>query len=116
MQRTEDGQIIISCDFSGDDWDMIEPMIEGHRGSVISLASLSRSIDEAKPVDEPASCTMCLREIEAGQPAWRHPEKSANANPEAVICWDCIQQADKSFSRDPDTDWVRKIPPTDRWK
>ncbi len=40
MQRDEDGGVVISCDYCGRDWhpyqpDPDNPMIEGHRGSVI---------------------------------------------------------------------------------
>ncbi len=117
MQRTTpDNLIVIACDFTGLDWDERIPMIEGHRGSVLSLDALAMAIDGAEPIDEPTPCTMCLREIETGTRAWRHPEPPDDANPDAVICWDCIQQADRAFAKDPDTDWDRKIPPTGRWR
>ena len=40
----------------------------------------------------------------------------AQANADAALCWDCIQQADRAFAKDPDTDWDRKISPTNRWR
>jgi len=118
MQRTEDGYVIISCDFFGTDWDEVVPMIEGHQGSVISLDALAAAVDEAAVAEEPFKCTMCLRQFEPGEKAWRclKPPHAATANPNAIICWDCICQADRAFSKDPDTEWDRKIPPDDRWR
>ena len=45
MQRPEDGGIVISCDFTGIDWDERIPMIEGHQGSVLSLEALAMARD-----------------------------------------------------------------------
>lgn len=118
MQRTENGYVIISCDFFGTDWDEVMPMIEGHQGSVISLAALEDAVDGAEPTEAAFKCTMCLREFDPGEKAWRceEPPHPATANPNAVICWDCIRQADRAFSKDPDTEWDRKIAPDDRWR
>ncbi len=108
MQRHEDGHVIIACDFTGTDWDERIPMIEGHRGSIISLDALVMAIDQALPIDARCDCTMCLRRIEPPTKMWRHPDPPAGANPDAAICWECIQQADRAFARDPDTDWQRR--------
>ncbi|WP_428388206.1 hypothetical protein [Mucisphaera sp.] len=116
MQRQEDGMIVIACDFTGVDWDERIPMIEGHRGSVLSLGALELAIAGATKMSEGFACTMCLREFEAGEKGWRHPDPPAAANGDAVICWDCVQQADRSFGKDPDTDWERKLAPTKRWR
>ncbi|MEQ9455304.1 MAG: hypothetical protein RLN76_12035 [Phycisphaeraceae bacterium] len=116
MQRHEDGLVVIACDFTGTDWDEEIPMIEGHHGSVICLEGLALAIDGAADQAEGFSCTMCLREFEAGDKAWRQENPPATANPHAVICWDCIQQADRSFAKDPDVAWDRKIAPTNRWR
>lgn len=117
MQRTTDNNlIVIACDFTGKDWDERIPMIEGHRGSVLSLDALALAIDGAAPVDAKIPCTMCLRDIEPPDKAWRHPNPPATANPDAIICWDCIQQADRAFDKDLDTEWSRKIPPDKRWR
>lgn len=115
MQRTENGLIVISCDFTGIDWDERIPMIEGHRGAVLSLDALARAVEGAAPADEAFTCTMCLRDFLAGERAWRNPEPPSNANPAAVICWDCVRQADRAFAKDPDTEWQRRIPPDSRW-
>ena len=116
MQRETPEGIVIACDFSGEDWDEVKPMIEGHRGSVISLASLAMAVEQAAESDKPFTCTMCLRDFEPPIRCWRYPDPPATANPEAVICWDCIQQADRSFARDPDTEWDRQVPSDDRWR
>ena len=116
MQRQTPQGIIIACDFTGTDWDGIEPMIEGHRGSVLSLAALALAIDHAQPADARFDCTLCRRSFDPPERCWRHPQPPPEANPQAIACWDCIQQADKAFAQDPDTHWSRRIPPTDRWR
>jgi len=116
MQREEDGGVVISCDFTGTDWDEHIAMIEGHKGSVICLEGLALAIDGAAETAENFRCTMCIRAFKAPERAWRHPEPPPGANPAAVICWDCIQQADRAFAKDPDTEWQRKIEPSDRWR
>ncbi len=116
MQKTENGLIVIACDFTGIEWDEHIPMIEGHRGSVICLEALKMAIDGMADASEAFDCTLCLRHTETGSKAWRHPDPPATANPHAIVCEDCIRQADRAFSKDPDTDYVRRIPPTDRWR
>jgi len=116
MQRRTDEGVIIACDFTGEDWDGEAPMIEGHHGSVLSLDGLAMAVEHAGDHDEPFTCTMCLRRYDEGGKAWQPDPPPAHGNPEAIICWDCVQQADKAFDRDPDTDWVRHIPPDDRWR
>jgi len=116
QRKTDDNKIIIACDFTGADWDEVAPMIEGHHGSVLSLAALDLAIDGAADADAKFQCTMCLRYFDPPAKCWRHPDPPDQANPDAVICWDCIQQADRAFARDPDTDWDRKIPPDRTWK
>jgi hypothetical protein len=108
--------VIIVCDFTGEDWDQETPMIEGHGGSVISLGALARAIEEARPLERSAQCTLCLRTVEPPAHAWSHPDPPPSANAEALICWDCMQQADRAFAKDPDTDWERKIPPDKNWR
>jgi len=115
MQRTVDHCVIISCDFTGTDWDQEAPMIEGHQGSVISLEALAMAIEQAAPVSKMLKCTMCLRDIDVPDKAWSHPDPPTTANPNAVICWDCIQQADRAFSKDPDSGWTRRVPSNERW-
>ncbi|MHC4995751.1 MAG: hypothetical protein ACYTGQ_11925 [Planctomycetota bacterium] len=126
MQKTENGMIVIACDFTGVEWDEVIPMIEGHRGSVLSLDALKMAIDGAfvatpELLDElgisggGVECTMCKRLVVEGRKMWRHPNPPENANPAAALCWDCIQQADRAFAKDPDTDWQRCIEPDDRW-
>ena len=117
MQRkTADGKIIIACDFTGVDWDERQAMIEGHRGSVISLNALARAIEEAEETTESIQCTMCLRQAEPPQKVWCPAQRPPEANPQAAICWDCIQQADRAFARDPEVAWERRIAATERWR
>ncbi len=116
MQRETKEGILIACDFTGIDWDQEMPMIEGHGGSVLSLSALAQAIEEATPLQEGAVCTLCLRTLAPATRAWAHPQPPATANPEAVACWDCLQQADRTFARDPDTDWERRIPPDSNWR
>ncbi|MFG0251958.1 MAG: hypothetical protein ACF8NJ_03695 [Phycisphaerales bacterium JB038] len=115
MQRETKEGVIIACDFTGADWDGQTPMIEGHRGSVLSLPALGRALEEAAPLPQGAVCTMCLRTLAPGTRAWAPPEPPPTANPEATVCWDCIQQADRAFARDADTDWERRLPPDANW-
>ena len=108
MQRHTDEGVILCCDFCGTDWDMVKPMIEGHQGSILCLACLACAIDEATPREQPFQCTLCLREIGAGARAW--------AAGQATVCFDCLQQADRAFDKDPDTPWTRRIDPDQRWR
>lgn len=115
MQRTEDGGIVISCDFCGTDWDEVKPMIEGHHGSVLCLACLQTALEQAgselecgdTAVQGQPPCTMCLQELEQSTARWVPTTRPAGANPLALICTDCINQAAGTFSKDPDIDWKR---------
>jgi len=108
MQKRTDEGVILCCDFCGEEWDMVKPMIEGHQGSILCLPCLGRAIDEANEHDQPIKCNMCLRDFDPGQKAWTRND--------ATVCLDCLQQADRAFDKDEDTDWSRKIPPDDRWR
>ncbi len=107
MQRDEDGQVVISCDFCGTDWDQCLSMIEGHRGSVLCLDCLKQALDQARPGDEPFTGTLCLSDKPAGTRMWRHPgpKPSSGLNPGAPLCWDCIRLAAKGFHKDPEVDF-----------
>jgi len=87
---------------------MVKPMIEGHQGSILCLNCLGRAIDEATDFDDRSKCTMCLRDLEGDERGW--------SSSGAMVCYDCLQQADRAFDKDPDTEWTRKIPPNDRWR
>lgn len=101
MQRTEDGGIVISCDFCGADWDEVKPMIEGHHGSVLCLECLKISLLEARAQSGRFTCTMCIREkLPESLPRWQSPKR-----PQAVVCQECIEQAARAFDRDEDVDW-----------
>ncbi|MCC7193888.1 MAG: hypothetical protein IT444_14055 [Phycisphaeraceae bacterium] len=107
MQRTQDGGVIISCDFCATDWDPqtgLPPMTEGHHGSVLCLECLKAALGEVRSVESPYRCTLCLREnLPTTLPAYRNPLR-----PAATACRDCVHQAAQAFSRDPDVDWKWK--------
>ncbi len=106
QRRVEDG-IIIACDFCGTEWDQVKPMVEGHHGSVICLACLEKACRNVTLVIGRFKCSLCLREIEGtDRKCWAPGEKPADANPNAVICYSCIRQAARAFTKDDDIDWV----------
>jgi len=111
MQRNVPEGIIIACDFCGQDWDEIRPMIEGHRGSVLCLDCLKFALAMAHPAKDAGPCTMCLHPIEDGKIMWQHPDRPESANQQALICEGCIKQAAGTFSKDADIPWKwdRKI-------
>jgi hypothetical protein len=105
MQRQEADGVVISCDFCATDWDPqtgLPPMSEGHHGSVMCLECLKVALERLAPQDTPYSCTLCLRE-KLDLPAYRNPSRAG-----AVACEECVHQAAKVFSRDPDVDWKWK--------
>jgi hypothetical protein len=103
----EQGLVIISCDFCGCDWDEVQPMIEGHKGSVLCLDCLKLALHHAQPSDEPFDCTLCLQQHTVGTRAWRNAQAdpSPGLNPAAALCWDCVRLAAKTFTKDPDVPW-----------
>ncbi len=106
MQRHQGGSVVIGCDFCGDDWDQVKAMIEGHHGSVLCLDCLKVALACAAPAAEPFNCTLCLREnLPDTTPRWSPKPRPQGANPHAVICEDCLQQAARAFHRDKDIDW-----------
>lgn len=116
MQRHTDEGVVLACDFCGTDWDQVAPMIEGHRGSILCLTCLGRAIDEATEPAEPFTCTLCTQQRQAEMKMYRNPAPPTEANEQAALCWDCAQQADRAFAKDPDTEWQRRIDPSDRWR
>ena len=121
MQRNDDdGMVIISCDFCGEDWDEVKPMIEGHHGSVLCLNCVELAIDQIGAGEDKFHCTLCLQEREADVRRYL-PTRSESvgdageavlpllpgANKDAALCIDCLNQAAGSFSKDADTDWKK---------
>ena len=101
MQREDPDGIIIVCDFCRRDWDGAEPMIEGHHGSVLCLECLKKALEEQRTGTEKYKCTLCLRfNIPPTLPQWSNAE-----HPEAIACQECLYQAAKAFSRNPDVQW-----------
>ena len=113
MQRTEEGGIIISCDFCGTDWDAYDPafslpMVEGHHGSVICLACVKQALEQMAAGEGEYRCTLCVRDgLPADRPRWSHPDPqpSPGLNVHAIGCRACIRQAARRFHKDPDIDW-----------
>jgi len=116
MQRHTPEGVILACDFCGCDWDMVKPMIEGHQGSILCIDCLAKAIEQAVAMSGAFKCILCLRDFEANQRGWQPTEPGDGANEDAVVCYDCIQQADRAFDKDPETDWDRRIEPNDRWR
>lgn len=93
------------CDFSRREWDGAFPMVEGHRGSLISGDCLSLAyrfvvLEEQTALAPGYTCTMCLEERK--DRCWQSP-----AHPEAVICLRCIRQGATKLHTDPDWDWQK---------
>ena len=109
MQRTEaNGEVVISCDFCGVDWDQQLTMIEGHHGSVLCLACFKVAYGERRAQPGTFNCTLCLRDgLPSDLPRWFPDPHPAAANPQAIICTDCIDQAAGTLDRDADVDWSR---------
>ena len=100
MQRHEEAGVVISCDFCGTDWDQVQPMLEGHHGSVLCLGCFKVALEAAEAQPGEYACTLCLRDrLPPTLPRWRGRRR------EAVVCHDCILQAAKVFDRDDDVDW-----------
>lgn len=107
MQRTEDGGIVISCDFCGTDWDQLLPMVEGHRGSVLCLECLKQALDQALHTADEIECTVCLAKRRPAARVWTHPRPrpSRGLKPAAVVCWSCIRQAATRLAKDEEVDF-----------
>ncbi len=101
MQREEPEGIIIVCDFCRRDWDGQSPMIEGHHGSIICLDCLKLALAQQKEGADKYKCTMCLR---FNMPPTLKRYAPAD-HPDSIICHECIVQAAKAFSRNPDVPW-----------
>ena len=107
MQKQQQDGVVIACDFCGDDWDEVKAMIEGHHGSVLCLECLKVAMAGMVPAAEPFNCTLCLREdLPAATPRWSPQPRPRDANPNAVVCEECLSQAARAFHRDKDVDWL----------
>lgn len=106
QRRVEDG-IIIACDFCGTDWDQVKPMAEGHHGSVICLDCVDTACRNVTLVIGKFKCVLCLREIEGtDRKCWSPGDRPENANPDAIVCYSCIKQAARAFTKDKDIEWT----------
>lgn len=95
------------CDFSLKAWDGSFPMVEGHRGSLISGDCLSVAyrfvvLAGQSSLEPGYTCTMCIEERD--DPCWQSPVR-----PEAVICRRCIRQSATKLHTDPDWDWSKPM-------
>ena len=93
------------CDFSRKPWDGQFPLVEGHRGSLISGDCLTLAyrfvvLEEQTALEPGYTCTMCLEERK--DRCWQSP-----AYEEAVICLRCIRQGATKLHNDPDWDWQK---------
>ena len=93
------------CDFSGIAWDGAFPLVEGHKGSLISGDCLTVAYREVVLGDhgsapEGYTCTLCLEQRD--EPGWQSPVR-----PAAVICRRCIKQGAGRLHKDPDWDWTK---------
>ncbi|MGP1271951.1 MAG: hypothetical protein ACTS22_01320 [Phycisphaerales bacterium] len=94
------------CDFSLRPWDGAFPMVEGHRGSLISGDCLTLAyrwvVLDGETSLPPGSyrCTMCLETRD--DPCWQSPVRE-----EAVICRRCIRQGATRLDKDPDWAWQK---------
>ena len=102
MQREAPEGIVILCDFCRRDWDGLEPMIEGHHGSILCLECMKLALRDQPAGTEKFTCTLCLRfNIAPKLPRWSNP-----AHPEAIVCQECLYQAARTFSRNTDNAWT----------
>lgn len=93
------------CDYSRRPWDGSFPMVEGHRGALISGDCLTVAfrfvVLEGQTSLEPGyTCTMCLEERK--DRCWQSP-----AYEDALICLRCIRQGSTKLDKDPDWDWAK---------
>ena len=98
------GTDFFKCDFCHAAWQDENPMVEGHRGSLICLRCLSvaydRLVTHTDPdADSTESCVMCLEARQ--QPVWVSPITDVHA------CLRCVKLAARALERDDETDWLR---------
>jgi ClpX C4-type zinc finger len=101
MQREDPDGIVLVCDFCRRDWDGQEPMIEGHHGSILCLECLKVALRDQAAGGGKYKCTLCLRfNMPPELPHWANP-----GHLEAIVCQECLYQAARAFSRNPDIPW-----------
>jgi len=94
------------CDFCRKSWSDDNPMVEGHRGSLICANCLTVACTvinayEESPGDESkVDCVMCLEARPGAH--WRSPMYE-----EAVICKRCARQSATTLEKDPDYEWTK---------
>ncbi|MFG0256291.1 MAG: ClpX C4-type zinc finger protein [Phycisphaerales bacterium JB043] len=102
--KTAQGNDFFKCDFCLSPWDDANPMVEGHRGSLICSRCLRVAYTQLVTHNSPDatttdSCTLCLEARE--QPVWISPLTEANA------CLRCVKLSSRALERDEDSHWER---------
>jgi len=105
MQREDPEGIVIVCDFCRRDWDGVEPMIEGHHGSILCLECCKAALREQAVHEDKYKCTLCLRfNIPGAVPRWSNAAHPGGG--EAIVCQECLYQAARAFSRNEDVEFT----------
>lgn len=96
------------CDFCGQYWTDVRPMVEGHEGSLIcseclKVAHVEVLVAKASSLGPGAKCVLCLEERKDAN--WQSPMFE-----QAVACARCIRQASTALAQDPDSGWSRPAP------
>jgi ClpX C4-type zinc finger len=105
--ETSQGTDFFKCDFCQTTWEDSNPMVEGHRGSLICAKCLRIAYERLVVHNDPDateidSCCMCL---EARQQAiWISPVTDAKA------CLRCIKLAARALEQDDDVAWSKPAP------
>ncbi|MCB9838657.1 MAG: hypothetical protein H6813_04900 [Phycisphaeraceae bacterium] len=92
------------CDFCRKPWSDDNPMVEGHRGSLICASCLGVAYVEINAAQDPTGdestvkCVMCLEDRPGAH--WRSP-----LHDEACICKRCCRQSATTLANDPDFQW-----------
>lgn len=111
------------CDFCGQHWAEIRPMVEGHKGSLICGRCLSLAYDTVVVrnvgvvVPEHIACTMCL--LNKSGDYWQSPLRvlivgegpdaavDVSTEPGGCICRWCIEKSAGMLEKDPASGWRR---------
>ncbi|MHC4977374.1 MAG: hypothetical protein ACYTF7_12360 [Planctomycetota bacterium] len=98
------GTEFFKCDYCHASWEESNPMVEGHRGSLlcakcIRVAYTQLVSNEAPDLESTESCAMCLEA--RNQPIWVSPATDAHA------CLRCVKLGARALESDDDTDWQR---------
>jgi hypothetical protein len=107
------------CDFCGKTYEVAGAMVEGHRGSLICSACLTRAYslvvarNQGVVVPEHVACTMCLMNKTGDY--WQSPARveatrdgvDVHPEPGAAICRWCIEKSAGMLANDAESGWVK---------